>query len=495
MIIALYKKDIRSDTTDNNISTSRIRVFTAPGIFKQAVVAPLLVATMISFADLHAQQQPEDSPARQEQDDLMSLLEESPKNSFDLKGFAEISSDTGLSDNGYGEQSFYNIGARTKFRPAYSSQKFKAYADIDFFAKSYSHVKEYSFETSEFYIEGENSLLWKAGKQRFNWGVADIFSIANPMDQIDLRESFARNNDEKFSGVYALRLTYIKGDYAIEAAARPVTEPLMRPAGFYAIHVDSQDTPAGTVTPVYNDTAGERQIKNGAFALRGGGTTSGLDWHLFVYSGPQPRSAYSSTLERTDTGLNLTMEPVFDRVTIFGVDAAYAMGKLNTRFEGIYSPDMIASEKIDDQQKAAAMAQIMGGSDSAPLQDGTRRNYYSYGVGADYNLWGNYGTVYCEWMQARFVDESDIEKELQSDILALRIEDSFFSQALNLSAGSMIRIENMSAGYALTAEAEYDFKDGLTATAGAYYFVPNDDSYMKLFEDMSMIYLRMKFNF
>ncbi|MDA3900715.1 MAG: hypothetical protein PF637_09390 [Spirochaetes bacterium] len=491
----MHKTDTRFAAFTTSIDTCKVWFIGAINTIKPAVTALLLSAIMMPVVEINAQQQAEDDLIPTEQDDLMSILDESPKSSFNLKGFAEVSSDTALSENEYGDHSFFNTGARTKLRPVYSSRRFKAYADIDFFAKAYSHVDQYSFESSEFYIEGGDSLLWKFGKQRFNWGVADMFSVANPLDRIDLSESFARKNDERFTGVYALSLSYITGDYALEAAARPVTEPVMRPAGFYSVGGEVLQTPAGEVTPLYDDGEGERRLKKAALALRGGGTTAGLDWHLLYYSGPQPRSAHSTQLTQSDQGLNLVMAPLFERVNILGFDAAYAVGKLNMRFEGIFVPDMVASEEISDEDRAAAFGSIVNGAESVLMQNGTRRKYFSYSIGFDYNLWGNYGTIYAEWMQSRFLDKKDIEEELQSDILAVRIEDSFFRQALKLSAGTMTRFRGNSLGYAINAEAEYDFKDGLKAGVGTYYFIPNNDTYLQMFEDMSMIYMRMRFFF
>ena len=81
--------------------------------------------------------------------------------------------------------------------------------------------------------------------------------------------------------------------------------------------------------------------------------------------------------------------------------------------------------------------------------------------------------IYMEWMQARYVDEKDIEPLLLTDILIVRLEDSLFGQALNLTANAMIRLRDGNPGLGISGEGEFDFKNGLTLVLGAYGFAAN----------------------
>ncbi len=419
-------------------------------------------------------------------------------NPFSITGFAELSLDASLSEGSFGDNSFYNTEGRIKLKPEYKIQDTRAYADLDFFTNAGSESSAHeqnSFEISEFFIEGENTVLWKAGKQRFNWGAGDIFQPTNYLDRPDLRQSFMTGQDDRYQGTYALSLRYIRGDYGIEGVFSPVTEPVYAPAGYYIVPQETVSTPAGSITPRYTEQNAISSISESEYAVRGGGTTGFVDWHLVYFTGMNRQLIYSSALVSENNRMYLYLSPVYRRMNAFGGDISFAVEKLNVRLELGYSPDMPAASELTDTKLEGAVTRVVSGSPKEIVQTIQKEQFISYSAGLDYNLWGDYGTVYAEWMQSRYLNEEKIEPLLQTDILTLKAEDSFFNRSVNLSAGSLIRTRDGTPGLAITGEAEYDFKNGLTAKAGTYYFVPNNDEYFVLFEDMNMGYIRLKYIF
>lgn len=410
---------------------------------------------------------------------------------FAVSGFLQITMPFSTKEN-----QFYDNTGRIKLRPLYESDKIRAYADIDFYTEiSDNPVHDKGqIETVEMYVNGGEKFLWKIGKQRVSWGAGDAFQPTNMVDRRDLRTSFFTENDDRYTGVYGLSGKYIFNDHGIEFVLRPVTEAPLAPSGFYATESSSVDTPMGEVSTSYEEGEMSNELDDLSFGVRAGGTSGILDWHVTVYSGMSNALVYRSYLCYTDSEYTIDLEPVSERCNAMGGDLSFVLDKFNIRLEGVYSPDMVAVKETDSSALAALFAEAAENGEVA-LQETEIRNFASYSSGFDYNLWGDYGTVYIEWMQSRYLNEENIEPILQTDILMVRIEDSFFSQSLNLKGSVMARTRDNGPGLIVNGEGEYDLKNGCTFGAGIYYFAANDDEYVLMFEDKSIVYGNVKFLF
>lgn len=416
---------------------------------------------------------------------------------FAISGFAEFSLDSSMNRERLADNKVYNSEGRIKLKPRYEVEAISAYADLDYYANSGSDMSVHengSIECNELYITGSNLLIWKAGRQRFNWGSGDAFQPTNYMDRPDFRESFARDNDDRYTGAYALSLKYIKGDYGIELGYRPVTEKALAPTGFYRVEQEEIKSPAGDTTPRYSEGETLQDFKHSSGGMRAGGTSSIFDWHLLYYTGMNRDIMYAGTIVSENGKLFLDLEPVFERVNMFGADLSFAYEKFNARLEGCYSPDMTAISKAGSVDLQKALTLVMAGG-SGRVHRIKHCPFASYTAGFDYNLWGDYGTVYAEWMQARYIDKDDITPLLLTDILMIRIEDSFFDQSVNIKAGAMIRTKDSDPGLAFNAELEYNFKNGCTVSLGSYYFRANNDEYVETLEEKDMFYCSLKYMF
>lgn len=417
---------------------------------------------------------------------------------FRLSGYAEFESGVSLSEDDFEENEVFMTQGKLKLKPSYEVEGIRVYGDIDFFSNSGGEGEPHeqnSLECLEAYVEGSGDILWKIGKQRFNWGVGDTYQPSNLIDRSDSRESVRTDEDDRYTGVYALSLKYLLGDYALELALRPVSEEPLPPSGFFSPDLPTLSTASGQITPRIDNSAVKTDLDDLSAALRLGGITGIVDWHVMAYSGLNRELLYRSALDSDQGALVLELEPVFQRMTALGADLSVALDRFNIRLEGLYSPDMPALESFGSEDIAGALAALAAGEDRAALQSVRERAFYSYSAGVDILAWGDYGTVYLEWMQARYVDEQDITPLLQTDILLVRLEDSWFDQALNVSLGSMVRTKDAGPGVCLTGEAELDFKNGLTMALGSYLFFDNDDEYMEILSDKDLIYLDMKYEY
>lgn len=421
---------------------------------------------------------------------------EVPRASFLLNGQASFG--TRASFRKIDQSRVYESGARLKLKPEYQHGGFTLYGDIDYFLNSGTNeeIRQSSvIEPVEFYIRGGENLEWCAGKQRFNWGAGDTFQPSNFIDRSDLRASFARDNEDRYTGVWALSLKYLAGDYGVEFALRPLREDTIEPAGFYSVRKETVQSPAGELQCRYAEQNNAQSVKDAAAAIRAGGTSGMFDWHLLYYSGGHNMLLYGLTLQPAENAPpQVEIRRLQRRVNVFGADMSFAVDKFNVRVEGAFSPDMAAVTDGGDTDTTAVMQRVAAG-ESVAIAKSSARPYAAYTAGFDYNLWGNNGTVYVEWMQARYLRESGVEPVLQSDILVLRLEDKFLDEAVIFSLSSMAATGNGGPGFALNAEAGYDFKTGLSAEAGLWYFIANGNDYIEMLEHKRMLYAAMKYGF
>ena len=121
---------------------------------------------------------------------------------------------------------------------------------------------------------------------------------------------------------------------------------------------------------------------------------------------------------------------------------------------------------------------------------------FNFFAGADYNLWGDNGTVLIEWMHGKYLkDENDYIKPFINKMLLVRIEDKFFDERLEAEIGTILRPVQKDFGYAGICELTLNFKNGLTVSGGGFFFIGNEDDLFYLFEDKDMVYLKARMEF
>jgi len=433
--------------------------------------------------------------------------EVSEKPNWDIFGFIESTNQFGISPD---NPEIVKLEVRSKLTTTCTFGSFyaKMAADIFLYRMRYGIDDPYhewgQIEAQELYFGGGNTFQFKIGKQKFSWGTADFFGVTNYFNQLDLREFFTKEEDDLSRGVLALSIKYLIGDFAIEAAVTPTHNPLLMPVGFWALEIPGDDPPI-----ILNDTEYmPADFRNISFAIRGGGTIGGLDFHVSYFNGINS----DLILEQELTGdtyaeREIQMSPYFDRRHSIGLDLAFSIEKLSVRAESCFSFNMPTMEKQDPDDLDVLLdywstPAFSGGSiDSLLTAIGEEKKgivkvpHLSYVIGADYNLWGQNGRVLVEWGQGFYLDSADYNETLFAGMLIIMLKDKFLDERLHARLGTILRPIDLPPGFVVLGEVGWDFKNGFSMAAGGYFITGNDDLFFVYFEDKDMAYLKAKFKF
>ncbi|MDH5721393.1 MAG: hypothetical protein OEZ13_12370 [Spirochaetia bacterium] len=371
----------------------------------------------------------------------------------------------------------------------------KASLDAYFYPSDFdglSPQKNGTVDAYEAYVAAGEKLQFKAGKQVFNWGSADAFRIVNYADQRDLREMFMKEEDEKYRGVFALDIKYLFSDFSIETFILPISERPILPdeKSFWAI------APQTDSVPVTVDLKDEKKalFKNGSYGVRGGGTFGFLDIYLSYFYGQNNSIVLypETTIEiSTQTPQSIVLKPDFSKVNKTGVDFAFSVEKLAVRGEAVFTRDHRALLK--DTQETEVIEQV--GTNLIVRQKTESVPYLSYTIGADYNVWGDYGRFLAEYASSAFLRNSGkYEEEFFNNFLLLSLEDHFFDNYLEIKAMSILRLAN-DVGWIPGFNLTYNFQNGFTVTAGALLIYGYDDNMLSMYDNHDIAYFRAKMAF
>ncbi len=368
-------------------------------------------------------------------------------------------------------------------------------------AEDYRNPRESGkIEPRELFIKGGESFQFKIGKQLFSWGSADMFQVTNYFDRPDLREFFAIGKDDRNIGVTALSLKFLAGNFSIEAAVTPVHNPALFPGEdtFWELTPQPVELP-GTILPVTFNGSEKlpSDLSNSSGAVRFGGSIGDLDFHLVYYNGINRIILMKPDLAVSSSNAFIEMKPYYDRIDAYGVDMAFTMGKLSVRSEASYSRKMIGVNKIDAALLQSGLIEITAANstdvDISPVE---KIPYVSYVIGADYNLWGTNGFILAEWMDGRYLkDRNKYIDPLITNVLLIRIEDTFFNENLKTEIGALLRPKQKKPGCLITFDITWDFQNGLTIGTGGFFFKGRGDEFFEYFEGKDIIYIKAKMEF
>jgi hypothetical protein len=246
---------------------------------------------------------------------------------------------------------------------------------------------------------------------------------------------------------------------------------------------------------------GERlpgRLSNFSYADRFGGTIGDFDFHLSYYNGINRTLILKPELTGTTlASASIEMKPLYERISAFGIDTAFTLGRFSFTGEAFYSRKMTAVREADATALQTGLTQIAGsGSTDVEISPSEKVPYLAYTAGADYNFWGNNGLILVEWMDSRYLENRERYIEpLINGILLVRLEDKFFNESLEAEVGALLKPEKSKPGHLLTFSLTWNFQNGLSIGAGGYIFQGNDDELMELFEEKDMVYLKAKMEF
>lgn len=367
-----------------------------------------------------------------------------------------------------------------------------------------------SGELYQAYVHIGERVQFRAGKQHFDWGKADVFQVTDYMERADLREGLAKDQEDQATGVYALSLKYIWRTWSIQAVFRPLFSQALYPRqkSFWQIVPDKQSI---TVPESYQASLGEKITlpvewqtgsepsptwKNSNVALRLGGTTGALDIYLSYYHGQDNRLGFQpeTTIKNLSSDPEVThlrVTPFYRTIDSVGLESAFNISSIAIRAEANYTPNKWGLRKGEYNQQGELPEDI---TLTGKLD---QEHHIAYTVGVDAQLWRKHGRILVEWSQSYFLQNRDsYEKEFISDLILLRLEDKFWDEHVHVELGSMIRPEKRNhIGVVPMASVTYDFHNGMELELGTMMFYANGESLVGLFDDNDFAYIRGRYTF
>lgn len=401
----------------------------------------------------------------------------------------------------YGSDFFYGLGSfDIRFYPELSHDTTSA--------RQKDPYPDSQIEARELYVAAGDSLRFKLGKQLYQWGVADGFRVTNYLDQSDLRELFMVDSDDQNRGVWSASLKYLFNDFVIEGGLVPVHNPPLYPEknSFWQLQTQYQ---GNDITIDYGSPE-SASYDNISGALRAGGTLGSLDFYLSYFNGIDKSILFKPQMQMNVNWVGtmpniapqtsvtgLTASPYYNKIETGGFDIAWVYEKLTLRAEATYTPEKWAIQKITEEQISEKVKATAPTGGSVIIDSGVQTAPFgAYVIGADYPLWGDDGRILIEFMQGKYLEDEDkLQPVYLTDLLVLRLEDKFLEKRLKLSLQAIWRPVQSEPGIMPNPEVTYDFENGLTLTAGALFFIGNNDDLLEPYEHNDTAYLRAKMNF
>jgi hypothetical protein len=489
--------------------------------YKNSIVTDLLILLSVFYfsGPLFAQEDPE---ARLDKSFLSESKGEegsqvNQEKSREIFGFLQSENFFHTRESGpVKESEIIKLESRARLNAKLGSQFFYAKASLDayFFSgeqDNWAKAKSGFLEAQEIYIAGGDKLQFKLGKQLFNWGSADVFNVANFLDQFDLRELFAKDKDDRNRGVFSLSLKYIFKEFSLELALLPMHSPPLLPSvgSYWEIRPAAVELSVPMLLPTNQTvTLGSRlqpellepmmyanNLSNASGALRLGGTRQILDVHLSYFHGIDKSIIFQKEILLDFNNplspfiSSMTLTPFYGKVDSLGLDLALNWEKFTLRMEAAYTPNKWASTKYDFQESPEGNTVLLNGRlERAP--------YMSYTTGFDVNAWGRDGRLLVEWTQGVYLrDRKNYDKEFLSNILIVRVEDKFFDKRLGLELGGMVRPVERKFGYVPMLDISWDFQNGLILKTGLVVFVGRDDSLIAPYDNHDYAYVKARLDY
>ncbi len=320
------------------------------------------------------------------------------------------------------------------------------------------------YELKEIYID-YTSDFWglRIGRQKIVWGKADGIDITNVICPKDCSSLHAIINDE-YSAIDSARLSFTGEKLSFDAYFIPFFTasalPEEKTAIFSAVNLP------------------EESLKNSEYALKFSGYFSRFDIALYGFYGweDSPFLNYSiSPSESSDAGLEIEAE--YERLLMFGLDAAIPIGQTVLRLEGAYFPE---------RHFQVNSGNILAGSEVTEKHG----NFLAL-AGLDWTpaSWTLTAQYFCSLL---FGGTENLEQNRNFDNgVTLSLSKSMFSETLKISASGVLNLVDFDS--ALELSGEYSLSDSIFLEAGAYIFSGGKEAgTYGLYEDYTSLYLKAR---
>ena len=316
----------------------------------------------------------------------------------------------------------------------------------------------------------------RLGKQQIVWGKADGVFITDIVSPLNLSEFLLPDFDEIRIGVISAKLDYYIGTSTLEFIAVPVFQPNITPQPGSIWYI-SPDFP---VQPQY-DLSKENvtpSLENTEIFLKYSGFTSKLDYEIMgAYTWDDYPSLYVSkdfdsiTHQLSD----LTITPEYKRLGVAGASFSATLGSFILRTEGAWYTGK--SFQTEDMTVTSGLVE---------------KDYLHYVVGLDYSL-GNLRLSSQFIQKSIFNYEPDILDEETENTMTFLASYNAMRETLHLELFSYVGLEYGDA--LIRPTIIYDIEDAFSVKLGANIFVGDERGTFGRYDDNTMVYAKVKYNF
>ncbi len=319
----------------------------------------------------------------------------------------------------------------------------------------------------------------KIGTQTIRWGTADAINPTSFFTPLDLREVLFKDEDEMYTGVHALSLSLLLGDFSLQLVCAPIASATLLPGTNSPWYVK---LPKQHHVPLHYYYRAPAIPKNGANISYGGrfsGSVSIVDFSFSAYRGIDRDVLLLPYADLSGPLPTVYVTPKYRNLTCFGSDLAVAVSDVTLQAEAAYSFNKNAVTGPDLRS-----VRFAGIDTTHYLNMAAGLNWLI--DGEDFNLTVEFNKSIYLVRPHRFIDP------LISDIFVARIEKKFFDGALYFRLQGIMSLD---LDFLVMPLAGYDFRNGLIIEAEGGIFGGRDDTLFGSYNSRDILRVRARYSF
>ncbi len=357
------------------------------------------------------------------------------------------------------------------------------------FASPLEHTLQASIKEAmvNLYLGNVNISL---GKKIIRWGASDVFT---PNDRISPRDEyrmFIKQAEDISQGVYALDMVYNGRPFTLEFIAMPdfsyVKLPLPGSVWGGDVPGEMSGMPIQSINLELELPA--KQFKNFESAVKCSTQIWKTDLAFYYFNIFERRPLFKNRIDMNKG--EITTEILFSKTHALGLSFERIIGSIPIRCDVNY-----------------IFMRPFIKSPSAPGQTGlledeiVKKNVFTFCVGSDFELFGisNLRLALECYNSSIFDYQKGLTQYLMQiyrndSRLFLRLEDNYLDEHLKIGISGIFFLSG--GGKIITANAAYNFADGLNFEIGAHIFIARGpNSMVHFYENNDHLFCRIKYSF
>jgi len=320
----------------------------------------------------------------------------------------------------------------------------------------------------------------RIGKQQVVWGKADGVFITDIVSPLNLTEFLLPDFDEIRTGIYATKFDYYLGNSTLEMIWSPVMTPTEtpKPGSIWYLQPDFAAPP----TFDYSRSKIKSSLENSELFFKYSLLSSAIDFDIMAaYTWDATPTMHVQKQMVIDSNTHqpvlqgLLIQPEHHRLKVLGGSFNKVIKGFVLRGEGAYYNGKYF--QTTDPMAPDALVQ---------------KDYLNYVLGLDY-MKGDW-KFSTQFIQKRILDyEEPIQEDEVQNLMTALIHGDVLHQTLHLELFSYIGLDYGDA--LIRPKVTYDFSDSFSLLLGSNIFVGDQRGLFGRYQNNSMIYTKIKYNF